>query len=358
MKKLLLVATWLILLSLIIGAIGCGGEEATPTPTKQPTATPTITPTPTPEPIVLKLSHGYTENSINGQTAIKIKELTEQYTDGRVQVELFHNATLFTEMEQVQAASTGMVDIIQAQDWVLQYAGQMDWLITYLPFWWDGWEHYRPFIEHPDGGVKMRKNMEEVLNVKALATSPSCIWSLVITNSKELESFYDLDGIKMRSVSGIMGVVYEQVGGATMLTMNTAEAFTAYEMGTLDAMATATGSAVSMKSYETSEYAFLMRAMTASGNTICMNMDKWNSLPSDIQDIFTSKIMPDLVDWAFEFTTQEELSYLDILRKNMTTHTITDEERIKVREELWPLADKYLSMIDPDLLALAESLRP
>jgi uncharacterized Zn-binding protein involved in type VI secretion len=49
MKKLAVVAIPILILALVFGALGCGGEAA-PTPTPEPTPTPTVAPTPTPEP--------------------------------------------------------------------------------------------------------------------------------------------------------------------------------------------------------------------------------------------------------------------------------------------------------------------
>ena len=56
MRKLAIVLIPLLIMALVLGAIGCGGEETkptpTPTPTLTPTPTPTQTPTPTPTPVL------------------------------------------------------------------------------------------------------------------------------------------------------------------------------------------------------------------------------------------------------------------------------------------------------------------
>jgi hypothetical protein len=49
MKKLAVVAIPILVLALVFGALGCGGEAA-PTPTPEPTAAPTVAPTPEPTP--------------------------------------------------------------------------------------------------------------------------------------------------------------------------------------------------------------------------------------------------------------------------------------------------------------------
>lgn len=49
MKKLAVVAIPILVLALVFGVLGCGGEAA-PTPTPEPTPTPTMAPTPTPTP--------------------------------------------------------------------------------------------------------------------------------------------------------------------------------------------------------------------------------------------------------------------------------------------------------------------
>ena len=51
MRRLAIVLIPLLIMALVLGAIGCGGEETKPTPTPTPTQVPTPTQTPTPTPI-------------------------------------------------------------------------------------------------------------------------------------------------------------------------------------------------------------------------------------------------------------------------------------------------------------------
>lgn len=52
MRKLSIVVVPLLVLVIVFGALGCGGEEAVPTPTPTPVVTPVLTPEPTPVPTV------------------------------------------------------------------------------------------------------------------------------------------------------------------------------------------------------------------------------------------------------------------------------------------------------------------
>ncbi len=81
MRKLAILLTPILLLAMIIVSIGCGGEDATPTPTGD------ATPAPTPEPITLKLITSAVLNTARGEVYTRFEELVEEYTEGRVAID-------------------------------------------------------------------------------------------------------------------------------------------------------------------------------------------------------------------------------------------------------------------------------
>ncbi|MFC2059381.1 hypothetical protein ACFLTS_07100, partial [Chloroflexota bacterium] len=128
MRKLMIILSPLLLLALIFGSFGCGGDEATPTPkptvapttaptvapTTAPTVAPTTAPTPTakPEPVTLKLSHPYPVGHALDLSANKFKELIEEYTDGLVMIDIFPAGTLLEGGPVAfEGASLGTADL-------------------------------------------------------------------------------------------------------------------------------------------------------------------------------------------------------------------------------------------------------
>ena len=97
MKKLSMLLTPLLVLALLLGAIGCAEEEEGE---------------PTTEPIVLKYCHIFPEESARGRVAQLFADLVEEYTDGRIIVDMYPAGTLMFVSEEVGALQTGLVDVV------------------------------------------------------------------------------------------------------------------------------------------------------------------------------------------------------------------------------------------------------
>src|ERR1700756_3270461 len=63
-------------------------------------------------PIVIKFSHVVANDTPKGKGAIKFKELAEQYTNGKVKVEVYPNSQLFKDKEEIEALQLGSVQML------------------------------------------------------------------------------------------------------------------------------------------------------------------------------------------------------------------------------------------------------
>ncbi|MFC1926150.1 TRAP transporter substrate-binding protein [Chloroflexota bacterium] len=384
MKKLMVILVPLLVLSLVLGAVGCGGDEATPVPTVAPTAAPTVAPTgaptaaptgaptaaptgaptgaptaaPTPTPkhetIVLKLAHGKPPGEFVDLVAEKFKELAAEYTDGVVQIEVFPLGTLVSDYIQFDAISTGIADLGLCSGYLIQSVIP-DWKIFFHWFWWDGAEHAKAFLDHPDGGQQMIKKLEQ-FNIKGLLTFPESALNIWVMKDKEVKSAWDAAGLRFRSVWGLAGVPQVLIGAST-LQIAYAEALAAYEQGVVNAYGDTTTAIVASKLYEMSKYAFIMPWGIMADRNLIMNLDKWNNLPADIRDMISNTIIPELNNWAYENRDRIENEAAGILEEHITVHYQTKAEREELRDAIWPLVEPYMENVDPDLLALGESLR-
>ena len=64
------------------------------------------------EPIVIKFSHVVAPNTPKGKGAEKFKELADQYTNGRVKVEIYPNSQLYKDKEELEALQLGSVQML------------------------------------------------------------------------------------------------------------------------------------------------------------------------------------------------------------------------------------------------------
>src|SRR5271154_5885991 len=71
-----------------------------------------ISPAAADAPIVIKFSHVVAADTPKGKAADKFKELTEKYTDGEVQVEIYPNSRLYKDKEGLEALQLGAVQML------------------------------------------------------------------------------------------------------------------------------------------------------------------------------------------------------------------------------------------------------
>src|SRR5438309_8651313 len=63
-------------------------------------------------PIVIKFSHVVANDTPKGKGSLKFKELAENYTGGKVRVEVYPNSSLYKDKEEIEALQLGSVHML------------------------------------------------------------------------------------------------------------------------------------------------------------------------------------------------------------------------------------------------------
>ena len=64
------------------------------------------------ESVIIKFSHVVANDTPKGKAAEKFKQLAEQYTNGRVKVEIYPNSQLYKDREEMEALQRGAVQLL------------------------------------------------------------------------------------------------------------------------------------------------------------------------------------------------------------------------------------------------------
>jgi C4-dicarboxylate-binding protein DctP len=64
------------------------------------------------EPIVIKFSHVVAPDTPKGKAALKLMQLAEERTHGRVKVEVYPNSQLYKDKEELEALQLGAVQML------------------------------------------------------------------------------------------------------------------------------------------------------------------------------------------------------------------------------------------------------
>ncbi|MGB1389460.1 MAG: TRAP transporter substrate-binding protein [Paracoccaceae bacterium] len=132
----------------------------------------------------------------------------------------------------------------------------------------------------------MEKAFAEIYNAKLMMLYP--FPSQILYCNGEIDNIGDLQGKKIRVYSTTLGDFVEAVGGVSV-TVPFAEVIPALEKGVVDCGITGTTSAYGAKWYQVATHAYTLRVGfgIAFG---AMNMDKWNSMSPEQQEVLTAEI--------------------------------------------------------------------
>jgi len=204
------------------------------------------------------------------------KKKVEERTQGRVTIKVFYSSELFSMKEAYDGVKKGLADMASAA--ISLIPGRMPlWVGIDTPFACKGdlfWQN-----------AAMREMLEVIgetrYGVLTLFSQPTPPYHLFM-KTMSIKTLDDLKGVKIRGLGGMLGQGLEVVG-ATNVVISTAEVPTALMTGVVDGVITYFGTAA--KSYpDQVKYVTLVGYCMSAGLAL-VNLDTWNKLPKDIQEI-------------------------------------------------------------------------
>jgi len=365
MDRLMTLLTGLLLLALIAGAAGCGGVEATPTPTGTATPTggetpaPTSTTAPTPEPITLKLVTAALEGTSRGDMFFHFRDLVEEYTNRRVIIDIYPGAKLFPRTEEWEAVVTGSADIYADSTYYILQAVP-DVMVFYMDGLWESYEHSFAILEGSELPQILRQKVEEAGPVKLLGILPGEMAGCVLNSDRETKQLKDLEGLRCQSAPGSPTTAIYTYSGMTDVPIAAEEVSVAFIQGVVDAVQYTAGAITSQGLHETAKHA-LCRTAFFTTYAMLMNGDSWESLLSEDRYIILNEVMPEMYEYAKIIGRELEETSLELIEQNVETmHWITQEDSDAYAEftQTHPVYKVQALMVDPRILEIIDELRP
>jgi TRAP-type transport system periplasmic protein len=288
MKKLfLMVVVAVVVCSLVI--IGCAQPTPAPTPKTGPA------PAPAAEKVIeLKFAH---QNPPTGRTTVKFlnpwAKKIEEATNGRVKITMFPAEALAKAAESVEATVGGITDIT----WTIMgyYTGRYPLSnVMALPFMSLGSGKIDGKLR--SGGAVNSHIQEELFetipeiqaewkDVKVLFLQCTDPYQL-FTAKKAVRTMDDLKGLKLRELGGYPSDMWKALG-ASPSAMAMPDVYDAASKGVIDGANLPWAAMSTYKFYEVFNY-YTDAPTTGSPQLVIMNLEKWNSLPLDIQKAIMS----------------------------------------------------------------------
>lgn len=120
------------------------------------------------QPIMIKFSHVVANDTPKGLAAEYFKKKAEEYTKGKVKVEVYANSTLYKDKEEMEALQLGAVQMLAPSLAKFGPLGVKEFEMFDLPYIFDGYDQLHKITQGPVGKSILAKL--EPKGIRGLAT--------------------------------------------------------------------------------------------------------------------------------------------------------------------------------------------
>jgi TRAP-type C4-dicarboxylate transport system substrate-binding protein len=281
---------------------GCTAESPSSEPAK------TTQPSSAPEVITLKYSNPFQEMEPSVIVAYYFLDYVEEKSGGRVKFERFPGGVLGTVPEHLELVRSGSVDAVNLivfnyrEDLPLHQYPQMvfgsnEEAVAY---------HKALSQEIPETAAMLDQEFAEN-NIKAF--SSNAFGENGIISKEVFNTMADLKGKKIGISSQQQGLIDL---GIEVVSVEIPDMYESLSRGHVDALTMALGPMAILKWHEVSK---CYRSLNeyGSGQPMCVNLETWNSLPEDIQQIFNDAAEA-TIGFSLELNAQGTAEVLQIFK--------------------------------------------
>ncbi|MBA7548272.1 hypothetical protein ES705_40723 [subsurface metagenome] len=269
----------------------------------------------------------------------KFVERVEKMSGGRIKIELYAPNTIVPTFECLNAVGEGVIDIAFTATiyWRGMFpSAELAWGVPfslrtvdeYEYLWWG--EDLRL--------IDIMREEYAKFNVFLIAPIFSDEWGATIS-TKPVKSLEDFKGMKIRTF-GIWAEILASFG-ASVVSMPGAEIYTALGLGTLTGAnwGSPYGFYVS-KHHEVAKYYIGPSSINFDAEDIFINMDVWNSLPADLQEIIVCVSRQFANERASNSTWASTQAIEEMEKAGVTFMTLPDEDIEFLKEKSKELFEK------------------
>lgn len=273
--------------------------------------------------IELSYNSVFPDNMMGGKAQREWAAEVIKRAEGRVKINYYPAAQLYTYNPSETALASGSLDIAQFASQTMVMSSR----VLELPFLFDNFTQAKEFCEK--GGLDIIAKEAASSNIKPLYAIPFASHAGIF--KKSVQTIEDVKGMKLRSPTQ-PHIDWLGTMGAANVSVAVGEVYQALQFGTIDGVISTAESMLRRKWYETVSY-FLDNRFGMGVHLVAINLKRWNSLPDDIK-----KIMLEVSKWEQDkLFAAAEASDKDVrsqLRKNIkNTYVLPPAEIAKWKEK-------------------------
>ena len=302
-------------------------------------------------PIVIKFSHIADSATPRGQAALRFKQLVEQASHDRLRVDVYPNGVLYREPDELEALQLGAVQMLAPSLSKLALFGLREFEVFDLPYVFTD----QNAVDRVTRGA-VGRNLLKKLDARGMVGL--AYWNggfKFMSANKPITMPNDFIGLRMRiHASRVLDMQMDTLG-ATPLTIDAADVYTALENGLAD------GTESTPANFRARRWDQVQSNITLSnhgyiGYAVIVNKRFWESLPTDLRKIIEDA-MTEATTYGNALAARENSAALEWLRKSdrVVVHVPSTAERAAWRQALQPVARDLEARIGNGIVTATES---
>jgi TRAP-type C4-dicarboxylate transport system substrate-binding protein len=304
----------------------------------------------------MKLAHYYPESHVQAGPVGDFVKAVEEKSEGRIKVQVYGAQSLVTGREALEALEGGVVEAaLMAGNYQSGSIHEIEFF-TY-PFIFEDAEHFRRAV-NADGGIfDMLVPLYEARNIKLVNYYHKGALHL-FHRDRFLNTPEAYEGQRLRSLGPAISALLTALG-ANPLSVPVGEVEAAIERKVIDGLTTNCAAHLSRGWAEGLKYATYMD-MSQGGEGLGINMDFYNSLPEDLQQVINDAAdeMAE-AEWTAMINDDEVACFDKWAAAGVEVHRLTEDERATIAAYMEPIMVDALAK-DPgiqDVLDIAEATK-
>ncbi|WP_245831727.1 TRAP transporter substrate-binding protein [Oceanobacillus senegalensis] len=234
------------------------------------------------------------------------KELVEEKTNGRINVNIHHGSALGKSSSVYQDVSGGLYDVSLVVANYFYDTNFFPYTIGNLPFAFEGPEVAADVLKEFG-----EKYANEDLSQDIIVMPPTSTDGYDLFSTEPIRSIEDLEDLKMR-VNGKSENAFVEALDGVPVSLSTEDTYEGLERGMIDTAFYTPIGAVGIQYYEPAPY-ITQLAVSVTPVVPIMNKEFYESLPEDLQQIFDEELNPALTDLFTEsYVTELESSHEEL----------------------------------------------
>jgi len=248
-----------------------------------------------------------------GTGPVKLADWVREASNGRLQIEVYAAGELVPAMEVFDAVQRGMVQMGHSGAYYWKGKEPAASFFTTVPFGltaqeMNAWLHY-------GGGLELWRETYARHNLYPLAAGNSGVQMAGWFN-REINSLADLKGLNMR-IPGLAGEIFTRAGGSAV-SIPGGELFTALQTGAIDALEwVAPYNDLALGFHKVAKY-YYYPGWHEPGSTLelIVNLQAWQGLPADLQQIVTLAARAVNEDMLDEYTAMNQRALRELVEQH------------------------------------------